>query len=271
MIPVISSPTRSWYSSYIIFRSASRIRCRITCLAVWAAIRPKSSGVTSRDCDLVLVGSEDLGIELGLLGLAELARLGIDCRLLLLGHLGEQLLLELGRQDQLEDAEVGGVAVEVDARVLGGTGALLVGGQQRVLERRHQRLGVDALLLLEAVKGLDDLAAQALPPPKSGTRFERRMPASGMPDRRRRRRRARRSRRRPPVSVPVKLLLPVDRLVGAHLDPAPEEAPEVLRLGQRPVEARARRPRASRTRAGRGARPSPARRARGRPRPGWSM
>ncbi len=48
MIPVISSPTRSWYSSNIIIRSASRIRCRITCLAVWAAIRPKSSGVTSR-------------------------------------------------------------------------------------------------------------------------------------------------------------------------------------------------------------------------------
>src|SRR3712207_691831 len=47
-MPVISSPTRSWYSSNIMSRSASRIRWRITCLAVCAAIRPKSAGVTSR-------------------------------------------------------------------------------------------------------------------------------------------------------------------------------------------------------------------------------
>ena len=47
-MPVISSPTRSWYSSYIMWRSASRMRWRITCLAVCAAMRPKSSGVTSR-------------------------------------------------------------------------------------------------------------------------------------------------------------------------------------------------------------------------------
>src|SRR6185312_5609954 len=47
-MPVISSPTRSRYSSYIMSRSASRMRCRMTCLAVCAAIRPKSSGVTSR-------------------------------------------------------------------------------------------------------------------------------------------------------------------------------------------------------------------------------
>ncbi len=38
---------RSMYSSYMRSRSASRMRCRITCLAVWAAMRPKSSGVTS--------------------------------------------------------------------------------------------------------------------------------------------------------------------------------------------------------------------------------
>ena len=47
-MPVIISPTRSWYSSNIMSRSASRIRWRITCLAVCAAIRPKSVGVTSR-------------------------------------------------------------------------------------------------------------------------------------------------------------------------------------------------------------------------------
>src|ERR687888_418439 len=46
-MPVTTSLTRSTYSSYIISRSASRIRCRMTCLAVCAAMRPKFSGVTS--------------------------------------------------------------------------------------------------------------------------------------------------------------------------------------------------------------------------------
>src|SRR5207248_849461 len=46
-MPVTTSPTRSMYSSYIISRSASRIRCRMTCFAVCAAMRPKLSGVTS--------------------------------------------------------------------------------------------------------------------------------------------------------------------------------------------------------------------------------
>ena len=145
MIPVIISPTRSWYSSNIMSRSASRIRWRITCLAVCAAIRPKSVGVTSRRRDLVLVLGKPLEVDLGLLGLAQLARLGVD-RALLLDRLVDQLLLELRRQDQLEHAEVGRAAIHVDARVLGRAGRLLVGGEQRVLERQHQLLRRDALL-----------------------------------------------------------------------------------------------------------------------------
>src|SRR5436190_733782 len=46
-MPVTTSPCRSTYSSYMIARSASRIRCWITCFAVCAAMRPKLSGVTS--------------------------------------------------------------------------------------------------------------------------------------------------------------------------------------------------------------------------------
>ena len=69
--------------------------------------------------DLILVGAQHLGVELGVLRLAELSGLGIDLLLLRLDRLREQLLLELRRQDQLVDAEVGGVAVEIDARVLG--------------------------------------------------------------------------------------------------------------------------------------------------------
>ena len=162
MIPVISSPTRSWYSSNIIIRSASRIRCRITCLAVCAAIRPKSSGVTSLVVDLVLVGGDHLRVELGLLGLFQLAGFGVDLALFVLlglGRLGQQLLLQLGRQDQLEDAEVAGLVVEVDARVLGRPGRLLVGREERVGERVHQLVGGDALLLLERLDCFDDLFA----------------------------------------------------------------------------------------------------------------
>ena len=160
MIPVISSPTRSWYSSYIICRSASRIRCRITCLAVWAAIRPKSSGVTSRVVDLVLVRSDHLRVELRVLGLAHFAGLGVDLGLLLqLGGLGQQLLLQLRRQDQFEDAEVAGFVVEVDAGVFGGAGGLLVGREQGVLEGVHQLVGGDSLLLLERFDCVDDLFA----------------------------------------------------------------------------------------------------------------
>src|SRR5277367_3998269 len=43
----IMSPSRPAYSSYLRSRSASRIRWKITCLAVCAAIRPKSLGVSS--------------------------------------------------------------------------------------------------------------------------------------------------------------------------------------------------------------------------------
>ena len=132
--------------------------------------------------DLVLVGGDQLRVELGLLGLAELAGLRVDRLLLLLDRLRHQLLLQLGRQDQLEDAEVGGVAVEVDASVLGRLRRLLVRGEQGVLEGAHQGLGVDPLLLLEAPDGLDDLAAHLAPSSVlwSGTRFERRIPASGI-------------------------------------------------------------------------------------------
>ncbi len=47
MMPVTMSPSRPAYSSYFMSRSASRMRWVMTCLAVWAAMRPKSSGVSS--------------------------------------------------------------------------------------------------------------------------------------------------------------------------------------------------------------------------------
>jgi hypothetical protein len=46
--PLTISPTRSLNSSYCRSRSASRTFCTITCLAVWAAMRPKSIGGSGR-------------------------------------------------------------------------------------------------------------------------------------------------------------------------------------------------------------------------------
>ena len=55
--PVTMSPTRSLYSSNMISRSASRMRCRITCFAVCAAMRPKSSAVVTSADSIWLSGN----------------------------------------------------------------------------------------------------------------------------------------------------------------------------------------------------------------------
>ena len=106
--------------------------------------------------DLVAVLSELLGIDLRVFGLAQLAGLGVD-RALLLYRLLHELLLELRGNEQLEHAEVRGVAIHVHPRVLGGARCLFVVGEERVLEREHQLLSRDALLLLERLDGLNDL------------------------------------------------------------------------------------------------------------------
>jgi hypothetical protein len=129
-------------------------------LAVWAAIRPKSSGGDVAGGDLVLVGRDHLRVQLRVLGLAHFARLGVDLGLLLqLGGLSEKLLLQLRRQDQFEDAEVAGFVIEVDPRVFGGPGSLPVGREQGVLEGVHQPVGRDSLLCLERFDCVDDLLA----------------------------------------------------------------------------------------------------------------
>jgi hypothetical protein len=60
--------------------------------------------------------------------------------------------------DEFDDPEVGGLAVHFNACVLRRSRLLLVGGEQRVLERDHQLLGLDALLARQRVHGFQDLA-----------------------------------------------------------------------------------------------------------------
>jgi hypothetical protein len=137
------------------------MRWRITCLG------GDTAEVVGGDVvllDLVAVLHQPLLVDLGRLGVDHLAGLGVDgglARLLL--DLVEQLLLEVGRKDQLVHAKVSAVAVHLDARVLGGVLSLLVGREERVLQRGHQAVGGDALLALEHTDGLDDLLRHPFP------------------------------------------------------------------------------------------------------------
>ena len=78
--------------------------------------------------------------------------------MLLVDRLDDELGLEALGDDELEDLEVAGVVVDLDAGVLGRARLLLVGGQQRVLEGDHELVGGDALLGGERAHGFQDLS-----------------------------------------------------------------------------------------------------------------
>jgi hypothetical protein len=157
MIPVISSPTRSWYSSYII-GLANPLQNHL--LGGLGGDPAEVFGGDVAGRDLILVGSDHLRVQLGILGLAHFAGLGIDLGLLLqLGGLGQQLLLQLRRQDQLEHQVLTGFVVEVDPRVFSRARGLLVRREEGVLEGVHQLVGGDSLLCLERFDRVDDFLA----------------------------------------------------------------------------------------------------------------
>src|SRR5579859_5752451 len=110
-----------------------------------------------------------------------LARLDLERLELLvraLAGLFEQLFLEVLRKLDREDAEVAGLVVELDGGVPGGARRLLVGGEERVLERLDQRVFLDALLALDRADGFDDLSAHRQF--TSSIRFPRTIAAYGM-------------------------------------------------------------------------------------------
>ena len=107
--------------------------------------------------DLVAVFGELLGVDFRFLGFAHLPRLRID-RGFLVDRLDDQVRLQALGDDQFDDPEVGRLAVHLDARVLGRAGLLLISGQERVLERDHELLGLDPLLAREGVHRLQDFA-----------------------------------------------------------------------------------------------------------------
>ena len=131
-------------------------------------LRGDAAEVVRRDVaalDLVLELGQLLEVELGLGRRAQLPGLRVDGRLLV-GDVDDHLVLDLLRDEQLEDDEVARLAVHLDERVLGRARRLLVRGEQRVLERQHQLLGGDGLLGGEAADGLEDLPRHVAPPPR---------------------------------------------------------------------------------------------------------
>ncbi len=161
-MPVISSPTRSRNSSSTSSRSASRTRWRMTCLAVIAAMRPKPDGVTSCSsmrsrCSSTL--SQSSSGRAGRRPRPSPGRSSPPRR-----RAPRGVLLEVLRDQELVDAEVGRIAVELDAGVLRRSGLLAVRRQEGILEGFHQGLGRDALLGREGVHRFKDLARHRYSP-----------------------------------------------------------------------------------------------------------
>src|SRR5436190_2535730 len=79
----------------------------------------------------------------------------------------EEALLDLRSQLDREDAEVAAV-VHLHGGVPGRARRLLVGREQRVLERRDERALLDALVALDLANSFDDLLAHLTPSRRSG-------------------------------------------------------------------------------------------------------
>ena len=154
----------------------------MTCFAVCAAMRPKSSGrdVGAHDLPVRDLRPVEVEVLVGDERVLALARLLLDP--LELGDPCLARLLDEPRLDVLGDldrvhAELA-LAVELDLGVPGGAGRLLVGGEQRVLERGDEDAFLDPLLLLDRVDALDDLLAHVVNP--SSIRFARTIASYGM-------------------------------------------------------------------------------------------
>ena len=103
--------------------------------------------------------SEVVGGDLDALDLAHVDARQVEPDLfaLLVVHL-EGLDVDVLGEDELVDAHVAGLCVDLDLGVLDGVKRLLVGGEQRVFERLDEGFERDALLLLDLSQSLDDVS-----------------------------------------------------------------------------------------------------------------
>ena len=152
----MSSPLRSLYSLKTFSRSASRTRCRMTCLAVWAAMRPKpfqarlsfSSSPYLASCSSALAWSfssiEDLEQQL-------VADLGLEADALRVGDAGSRLpslpAVTASTMTMIWNRSTApALLVELGLDLALHAERALGGGQDRLLERLTST-GVDPLVL----------------------------------------------------------------------------------------------------------------------------
>ena len=81
-------------------------------------------------------------------GLVDRGQVDADLFALFVAHF-ESLDVDVLRKDQLKDADIACLGIDLDFGRLDGIGGLAVGGVQRVFERAQERLGADALLLFD--------------------------------------------------------------------------------------------------------------------------
>ena len=170
------------YSSYIIARSASRMRCRMTCFAVCAAMRPKSSGVTSSRL-IWSSGTSDQSMsrsssEMSVCDARRSPPRAARAPRCARSRASSSSRSSMSSGSSIEKTRKSPFVVELDGGVPGRARRLLVGGEQRVLERRDQRALLDALLALDLADGLDDLLAHLNHP--SSIRFPRTIASYGI-------------------------------------------------------------------------------------------
>ena len=205
-IPVTTSVTRSTYSSYIIARSASRIRCWMTCLAVCAAMRPKFSGVTSARFTWS-AGTSDQSMS------RSSSRTRVWLRSPFSTSASSSSVIARSRASSISRSSMSAgsstaqtrkspLVVELDLRVARCAGGLLVGGEQGVLERVDEGVFLDPLLALDLPDCFQNLSAHLVTLRRSDCRARSRRTA-------RRCARCRRPRRSP-RSSPASTISPLN-------------------------------------------------------------
>src|SRR5256885_7914836 len=195
------------------------------------------------------VGPVDVEVVVGderVLALAGLLLEPLELLELALSGLVEQTHLDVGRQLDREDAEVAGVVVHLDGRMTRRARRLLVGREERVLERGDERALVESLVALDLANGLDDLLAHVTLPHQSD--LLARSPGTESRSPRRRRRRPSRSARLPRGLLRGAFARPCEAGPGGRAPP--RSAPAGATDGRGPVRTLRRCTRAG-TRAGR--------------------
>ena len=139
------------------------MRCRMTCFAVCAAMRPKPSGVTSSRL-ICSSGTSDQSMsrsssEMSVCWRSPVSSSSRSSSSSLRSRASSSSRVSMSAGSSIEKTRKSPFVVDLDGGVARRAGRLLVGGEERVLERRDERALFDALVALDLADGFDDLLA----------------------------------------------------------------------------------------------------------------